>query len=150
MVIGGEKTPAFSARTLELPPSQADNTPHIIEHSRRMYSRSREDVEREIAAVIMPPRPHKQPAQPRPQAVAAAALAQPVQINQIAAAQPTQEKASATTSAQHPAPQPQPVAPVTDSGEVILQIRGNSAFESAATDTATPKKRRRRRKKSTT
>ena len=29
MVIGGEKTPAFSARTLELPPSQADNTPHI-------------------------------------------------------------------------------------------------------------------------
>ena len=40
MVIGGEKTPAFSARTLELPPSQADNTLHIIEHSRRMYSRS--------------------------------------------------------------------------------------------------------------
>ncbi|QJU04886.1 hypothetical protein FBF32_01360 [Candidatus Saccharibacteria bacterium oral taxon 488] len=146
MVIGGEKTPAFSARTLELPPSQADNTPHIIEHSRRMYSRSREDVEREIAAVIMPPRPQKQPSQPRPQAVAAAALARPAQM---AASQPTQ-KVSAAASAQHPAPQPQPVAPVTDSGEVILQIRGNSAFELAATDSATPKKRRRRRKKSTT
>ena len=143
MVIGGEKTPAFSARTLELPPSQADNTPHIIEHSRRMYSRNREDVEREIAAVIMPPRPQKQPSQPRPQAVAAAALAQPVQA---ATSQPAQ--GTTVTNTQHPAPQPEPVAPVTDSGEVILQIRGNSAFESAATDTTTPKKRRRRRKKS--
>ena len=142
MVIGGEKTPAFSARTLELPPSQADNTPHIIEHSRRMYSRSREDVEREIAAVIMPPRPQKQPSQPRPQAVAAAALAQPVQA---ATSQPAQ--GTTATNTQHPTPQPEPV---TDSGEVILQIRGNSAFESAATDTTTPKKRRRRRKKSTT
>ena len=143
MVIGGEKTPAFSARTLELPPSQADNTPHIIEHSRRMYSRNREDVEQEIAAVIMPPRPQKQPSQPRPQAVAAAALAQPVQA---ATSQPVQ--GTTATNTQHPAPQPEPVAPVTDSGEVILQIRGNSAFESAATDTTTPKKRRRRRKKS--
>jgi len=34
MVIGGEKTPAFSARSLELPPSQADKTPHLLEHSR--------------------------------------------------------------------------------------------------------------------
>lgn len=75
MVIGGEKTPAFSARTLELPPSQADNTLHIIEHSRRMYSRSREDVEKEINAAIMPqPQPAQQPvatantrpAQPQP------------------------------------------------------------------------------------
>ena len=143
MVIGGEKTPAFSARTLELPPSQADNTPHIIEHSRRMYSRNREDVEREINAAIMPNhRPKNQPAQPRPQAVAAAALAQPVQA---ATSQPVQ--GTTATNTQHPAPQPEPV---TDSGEVILQIRGNSAFESAATDTTTPKKRRRRRKKSTT
>ena len=59
MVIGGEKTPAFSARTLELPPSQADNTPHIIEHSRRMYSRNREDVEKEIDAAIKPVRNQK-------------------------------------------------------------------------------------------
>ena len=138
MVIGGEKTPAFSARTLELPPSQADNTPHIIEHSRRMYSRNREDVEREIAAVIMPPRPQKQPSQPRPQAVAAAALAQPVKKAAGQAAQKTNTAANA-----------QPATPqtATNSGEVVLQIRGNSAFESAATDTATPKKRRRRRKK---
>ncbi len=131
MVIGGEKTPAFSARTLELPPSQADNTPHIIEHSRRMYSRSREDVEREIAAVIMPP---------RPQDVAAAALDQPVKK---ASGQPAQ-KTNTAANAQPTTPQT-----ATNSGEVILQIRSNSASEPATTNTAAPKKRRRRRKKST-
>ena len=142
MVIGGEKTPAFSARTLELPPSQADNTPHIIEHSRRMYSRSREDVEREITAAIMPNhRPKNQPAQPRPQAVAAAALAQPVKK---AASQPAQKTNSAANA------QPTTSQTATNSDEVILQIRGNGASEPATTDTAAPKKRRRRRKKSTT
>ena len=146
MVIGGEKTPAFSARTLELPPSQADNTPHIIEHSRRMYSRNREDVEREINAAIMPNhRPKNQPAQPRPQAVAAAALAQPVKK---AASQPAQ-KTNTAANAQPTTPQT-----TTNSGEVILQIRGNNTLDKPADSTnpaaaTTPKKRRRRRKKST-
>lgn len=52
MVINGEKTPAFSATTLALPPEQFDNTPSIIEHSRRLYSRTREDVEVEINAMM--------------------------------------------------------------------------------------------------
>lgn len=131
MVIGGEKTPAFSARTLELPPSQADNTPHIIEHSRRMYSRNREDVEKEIDATIKPIRNQKkQPAKPQPQ---------PANNAPVVNSQP--EK-------------PQPAA---NDGEVVLQIRGN---DNAPTETAintvtplasaTPKRRRRRRKKSTT
>lgn len=34
MVIGGEKAPAFSATTLNLPPPQADNSHYIIQHSR--------------------------------------------------------------------------------------------------------------------
>ena len=129
MVIGGEKTPAFSARSLELPPSQADNTPHIIEHSRRMYSKSREDVEREISAIIMPKRNQKKQASP----------------------QPNPQNNS----------QPNKTQPSTDSGEVVLQIRGNSGLDrpkvssEAATilesaTTTTPKRRRRRRKKSTT
>lgn len=49
MVIDGEKVPAFSAKTLDLPPIQADNTSLIIEQSRRTYSRSREEVEIEVA-----------------------------------------------------------------------------------------------------
>ncbi len=52
MVVGGEKTPAFSATTLTLPPEQIDNTGHIIENTRRLYSRSRSEVEQEISAVV--------------------------------------------------------------------------------------------------
>ena len=129
MVIGGEKTPAFSARSLELPPSQADNTPHIIEHSRRMYSKSREDVEREISAIIMPKRNQKKQASP----------------------QPNPQNNS----------QPNKTQPSTDSGEVVLQIRGNSELDKPnsspevattpeSTVTTTPKRRRRRRKKNAT
>lgn len=130
MVIGGEKTPAFSARTLELPPSQADNTPHIIEHSRRTYSRSREDVEKEINAAIMPqPQPQKQ--SPRP-------AAQPI------TRQPAQQPI-ATANARPAQPQPAP-----NNNEVVLQIRGNSANATTDSTAATaPKKRRRRRKKNT-
>lgn len=53
MVINGEKTPAFSAKTLNLPTYQTDNTGKIIEHTRLHYSRSREDVEAEIAQLMM-------------------------------------------------------------------------------------------------
>ena len=131
MVIGGEKTPAFSARTLELPPSQADNTLHIIEHSRRMYSRSREDVEKEINAAIMP--------QPQPQKQAPRPAAQPI------TSQPAQQPAIATN------PRPVKPQPAPNSNEVVLQIRGNSANTTADSTAATvPKKRRRRRKKSAT
>lgn len=52
MVINGEKSPAFSATTLALPPEQIDNSPQIIENSRRLYSRSRADVEAEINSII--------------------------------------------------------------------------------------------------
>jgi hypothetical protein len=55
MVINGEKAPAFSARTLLLPPEQIDNTGRIIENTRRNYSRSRAEVEQEIALAIQPP-----------------------------------------------------------------------------------------------
>ena len=131
MVIGGEKTPAFSARTLELPPSQADNTPHIIEHSRRMYSRNREDVEKEIDAIIKPVRNQKkQPAKPQPQ---------PANNTPAANSQPEKQQ------------------PAANDGEVVLQIRGNDNVTTETVvntvtplDSATPKRRRRRRKKSTT
>lgn len=48
MVINGEKAPAFSARTLNLPPPQTDLTANIIEHSRTLYSRSKSDIEQDI------------------------------------------------------------------------------------------------------
>lgn len=55
MVIGGEKTPAFSGRTLKLPIAQDDNTGRIIEYTRLHYSRDRADIEKEISDVIRVP-----------------------------------------------------------------------------------------------
>lgn len=80
MVIGGEKTPAFSARTLELPPAQTDNTSRIIEHTRRHYARERASIEKEIADVIQPPVTSLQPQAPKaPNKPRAMAPARPAQ-----------------------------------------------------------------------
>ena len=68
MVINGEKAPAFSARTLELPPEQIDNTGRIIENTRRIYSRSRAEVEQEIAEAIKVPENLQQKPKSQPQA----------------------------------------------------------------------------------
>jgi hypothetical protein len=69
MVIKGEKSPAFSATTLTLPPQQIDNTGRIIENTRRLYSRNRADIEQEISLAIQPPENlQKQPVQSQSQA----------------------------------------------------------------------------------
>ena len=59
MVINGEKAPAFSATTLALPAAQVDNTGRIIENTRRNYSRSRAEVEKEIQDAVKPPTENK-------------------------------------------------------------------------------------------
>lgn len=48
MTIGGEKTPAFSATTLNIPPPQQDLSPQIIENSRKLYASAKEEVEKSI------------------------------------------------------------------------------------------------------
>ncbi|AGL62519.1 hypothetical protein L336_0817 [Candidatus Saccharimonas aalborgensis] len=63
MVINGEKAPAFSATTLNLPIPQEDNTGRIIEYTRMHYSRTREDIQHEIDERIMPSDPNKKPPQ---------------------------------------------------------------------------------------
>jgi hypothetical protein len=55
MVINGEKSPAFSAKTLNLPPAQDDNTGRIIENTRNNYSQPREAIEKSISDRVMPP-----------------------------------------------------------------------------------------------
>lgn len=70
MVIQGEKAPAFSATTLNLPPPQADNSQHIITHSREQFSLPRAEVEQSINDLIKPPeqlkKPPKEPETPMP------------------------------------------------------------------------------------
>lgn len=55
MVINGEKAPAFSAKTLNLPPPQDDNTGRIIENTRAHFGQPREVIEQSINDRIMPP-----------------------------------------------------------------------------------------------
>jgi hypothetical protein len=52
MIISGEKAPAFSATTLNIPQAPHDLTPQIISNSRMLYARPRETVEKEIKAAI--------------------------------------------------------------------------------------------------
>jgi hypothetical protein len=52
MIINGEKTPGFSAKTLDLPRPVNDLTARIIEHSRRTFARHRSDVEGDIRKII--------------------------------------------------------------------------------------------------
>ena len=54
MVINGEKAPAFSATTLNLPEAKRSHLSRIIEHSRKLYSQSRQTVEDTINERIHP------------------------------------------------------------------------------------------------
>ncbi len=83
MIINGEKTPAFSAKTLNLPTPQDDNTGRIIENSRRFYSRSRDDVEKDISSAIRVPdslQPQKKPQTKKQPAVAPSGNSGPVKL----------------------------------------------------------------------
>ena len=62
MVIKGEKAPAFSATTLNLPPAGIDNSEAIIANSRQFYAHNRQDVEEAIDKIIQPPETLKKPA----------------------------------------------------------------------------------------
>ncbi len=52
MIINGEKVPAFSATTLSIPSTPADNFDEIIANSREHYARPRLEVEAEIRETI--------------------------------------------------------------------------------------------------
>ena len=52
MIINGEKVPAFSATTLSIPQTPADNFDQIVAHSREYFARPRMEVEQEIRATI--------------------------------------------------------------------------------------------------
>ncbi len=54
MVINGEKAPAFSATTLNLPEAKRSHLSRIIEHSRELYSQPRQTVENTINERIHP------------------------------------------------------------------------------------------------
>ena len=60
MIIGGEKVPAFSATTLNIPHSPHDNFDQIVAHSREYYSHPRAEIERQIRETIEQSEKYKQ------------------------------------------------------------------------------------------
>lgn len=125
MVIDGEKAPAFSATTLTLPPPQIDNTGRIIENTRRNYSRSRSEVELEIAEALQP------------------AGAKPIQQTPVSSSQAKKWPIDALAQS----------AGIVLEGAETRTITSDTPSEQGSSDTPTPKKRKRtrsRRKKATT
>jgi hypothetical protein len=84
MTIEGEKVPAFSAVSLNLPPQNTDYTDMIVERSRAQYAVSRSFVERYVNerysthAPLPKPAPTQRPTQPAPATAAAKPAAMPV------------------------------------------------------------------------
>jgi hypothetical protein len=74
MMINGEKAPAFSAKTLNLPQPTADTVNQIVELSRQRYALDRAVVEKGIRESIenksLPSANNQQPSLPPPQQVA--------------------------------------------------------------------------------
>lgn len=164
MVINGEKVPAFSARTLQLPPAQADNTAVIIEHTRSTYAQPREAVEMAINNLIQPPDhlQRKGPGNPgfkqapHPndiQALESASQAKQWPIDASAkpvGGQPAPEKSRDESTPVTTPVESQPVKHEPNRPKLIVETpEGEAAVAKAeqAVEDA-PKKKRRRRKKS--
>ncbi|HSE29821.1 MAG TPA: type IV secretion system DNA-binding domain-containing protein [Candidatus Saccharimonadales bacterium] len=122
MVINGEKTPSFSARTLTLPPAQTNFTEQIVQNTRQNYARPVNDVVAEIQQNVNPT--HNQqavtasnkPKEPKPDEVKPLPIVNETKIEQ---AKP----------AEQPAPQSEP------------------ALTAAASEPESASKKRRRRRK---
>ena len=139
MVINGEKAPAFSATTLKLPPEQIDNSPQIIENSRRLYSRLRTDVEEEINSLV------NMPATLQPQVNPSASKANDTNLPQTAAQAklwPLDAGAKAVESLITPPIASNSNSPLTEPTEAI-----GSGPSSADPGAPVKKKRKRTRKR---
>lgn len=150
MVINGEKAPAFSATTLNLPPPQVDNSAYIIEHSRQTYSRPRAAVEAAIDNLIKPPASLQKSATPAPAPVAKTwpinAHTQVVGTPVVSTtAQPTpvhhQHPPQASLAPQKPLPPtptpPPPAVTPPTSGEVVIKLHGKDAGKAQVVTPAT-------------
>jgi hypothetical protein len=146
MVINGEKSPAFSATTLTLPPPQIDNTGRIIENTRHLYSRPRADIEAEISNAIQPKTPQPKAAVPPVPPSTAAQWPINAQSNVIT---PDAPQTVADTVPQAPA-----IEEATQQLPPPPQPRVQQPAEQGTTpvttgDDGAPKKKRRRRRKKT-
>lgn len=137
MVINGEKTPAFSASTLTLPQTQTDNTPRIVEQTRRLYSRPRAEIEAQISDAIRPP--ENLAPKPKPQAPKSQTLAQKWPVDPGAQAVKNATGLHSTSS-----------APATPSTATQAPASSQAAPATAGVASVKKKRTRTRKRKPTT
>ncbi len=148
MVINGEKAPAFSATTLNLPPPKVDNSAFIIENSRIHFSKPRAVVENAINDLVQPPanlRPKQ--AVPNTAKPPSAVKTQPKQQgtaprSNIEGTTPPsatnnqskpKEANNATSKSATPPTTPPPAEVITKNGEVFIQLHKKGQRGSAPT-----------------
>lgn len=142
MTIGGEKVPAFSAISLNLPPFQADYSQQIIAHSRARYAQSREYVERYMVERYAPSndQPPQQPKPTKPKAAAPpAATAKPATPRPSTPVSPAAVLSKAALAQPKPEPAPEPIpeaAPVKPKRKRTRKRKKKSAAAGEGTTTA--------------
>ncbi len=133
MTIGGEKVPAFSAISLNLPPFGPDYSSQIIAHSRSQYAQSREYTEHYVAeryATILGEDPGNKRAQERHVARQNAKSLSPSKAVTQPPQQPVERK-----------------VPIQPSSAAILSQAVLSQVAPATTESPKPKRKRSRRRK---
>lgn len=131
MTIGGEKVPAFSATTLDLPPQHYDETAQIVEHSRAQHAVTRQAAEEYIHQRY--DLNTKPPVQPK-----------------AAKQKPPEPKSKARKPQPEQQPRPQQTAPQTQTAPADPVVRTNGMGHAAVgslVEIIKPKRRRRRRSK---
>jgi hypothetical protein len=140
MTIGGEKVPAFSAISLNLPPFATDYSSQIIAHSRSQYAQNRQSVEGyvadhyQIAEVVIPKR--VEPANRRRQPAAQNAPKPPTPAIATVAVTPVAKPSTPLVLSQTALGQAIPMPLVQE--------------DTSANEPTTPKRRRNRKRKKKT
>jgi hypothetical protein len=139
MTISGEKTAAFSASTLNLPPQHYDYTANIIQHSRTQFAVSRTEAENYIHR-----RYELDPKQPATQSQPSKAAKKPAPKPKTQPKAVQRPQAAAPQPAAPAQPQSEAAAPPAQSSDPSTM--GRTAVGSLV-EMIKPKRRRRRRNK---
>ncbi len=149
LTINGEKTPAFSAISLNLPPQQADYSAAIVDNSRALYGSSREYVQRyineryQLEDMVVSTAPVSQF---KPKAQQQAAL-QEAPIQPPARPAPVVTTAPAPKPVVKPSPQPVNETPVVKPNSKIQAVPESQPTEATEVLEAPAKRKRKRNRK---
>jgi len=150
MTIEGEKVPAFSAITLNLPPQQGDESAFIVEHSRALYASSLEVVEHYVGERYLDNgRPKSQTTKPEPAKVL------PDEKHEVNIKPPVEskpEKLAAPTLALESSPEPasvpkKKIEDIAALAHAVVAAALPAAGSAPESDTKPKRKRTRRRKR---